>query len=87
MKWLLVIMMVGFMGCERSTLEDPVEQPVIVPPVLAPTRTLKTQSEYFNVKVVEDTVRGVSCYYIGYDGGFSCLKTFDGTNEATKVER
>ena len=74
------------MGCERSTLEDPVQQPVS-PQALAPTRTLKTAAEYFNVKVVEDTVRGVSCYYIGYDGGFSCLKTFDGTNEATKVER
>lgn len=85
MKWLLAVMMIGLVGCERSTLEDPL--PNTPPPVLAPTRTLKTPAEYYNVKVVEDTVRGVTCYYIGYDGGFSCLKTFDGTNEATKVER
>jgi len=81
MKRLLILLLVT--GCERSTLENPVQQPAPAP-ILAPARTLITPPGYYDIGVIEDTVRGVTCYLPRGTSDISCVKTNDIT---TKVER
>ena len=82
MKRLLGIMsLLLVVGCAKEDILSEHAQPA---PILAPTRTLITPPGYYDIIVIEDTVRGVTCYLPRGTSDISCVKTNDIT---TKVER
>ena len=84
MKRLLGIMsLLLVVGCAKEDILSEHAQPA---PILAPTRTLITPPGpgYYDIGVIEDTVRGVTCYIPRGTSDISCVKTNDIT---TKVER